>query len=141
MVTGFWLYYKDSQSRLTQLAASNAANEVVIAQQNSTIDQLKKAEEIRQYVLEKYYEELEAARNEVDTLESRLMQRDSETGQTVEIDEALQNKLEATEDLINREYNTSQKCVSLYSGVNINRLEKDKDAQEKLRRACGLIAR
>ena len=141
ILTGFYLYYKDAQSRIERLSQTVATNVMVIAQQNNTIDQLKKAEEIRKYVMEQYYEELEAARNEVNSLESRIAQMNAETGETETINQALQEKLEATEEMLNREYNLSQKCISLYSGVDINKLETNKDAQDNLRRVCGIVAR
>jgi hypothetical protein len=138
MLAGFYWYYRDSQARIADLISQNTANNLVIEQQNLTIEEFKKNEEIRKWVMEQYYKDLQSAREEVGELEKRLTEIDPETGENVDINEALQKDIGKTEDTINREYNNSRKCFSLYSGVSIEKVEPNESARQKLLRDCGL---
>jgi hypothetical protein len=138
MLAGFYWYYNNSQNRIEALVSQNTANNLVIEQQNTTIEEFKKAEEVRKYVLEQYYKELQAAREEVGELEKRLTEIDPNTGDNVPLNEALQKDLGKTEDAINLEYNNLRKCFSLMSGVSIEKVEPNVQAREKLLRDCGV---
>lgn len=138
IMAGFYWYYRDSQSRIAELVSQNTANNLVIEQQNLTIEEFKKNEEIRKYVMEQYYKELQTAREEVGELERRLTDVDPNTGNNVDLNEALTKELGKTEDRINLEYNNLQKCFSLMSGVSIEKVEPNVKAREKLLRDCGV---
>jgi hypothetical protein len=136
IMAGFYWYYRDSQSRIADLISQNTANNLVIEQQNITIEEFKKNEEIRKYVMEQYYKELQDAREEIGELEGRLTDVDPNTGNPVDLNEALMKELGKTEDNINLEYNNLRKCFSLMSGVSIEKVEPNVKAREKLLRDC-----
>jgi hypothetical protein len=135
-LAGFYWYYQDSQARIAEMAAAQAASSLVIEQQNLTIEEFKKNEEIRKYVMEQYYKELQDAREEIGELEGRLTELDPNTGNPVDLNEALMKELGKTEDNINLEYNNLHKCFSLMSGVSIEKVEPNVKAREKLLRDC-----
>ena len=133
----FW-YYKDSQATIAGLNKALTAQELITSEQKRTIETMEKNEEVRRYVMDQYYKEIERSRTEIATLEERLREINPETGEDSTINESINRDVNAMEDKINREWNNAQKCFELYSGVKIEKLETTKDGQTKLLRDCGL---
>jgi Mg2+ and Co2+ transporter CorA len=138
---GFYWYYQDSQTRIANLQKELVATQLVVTTQNETIKKMKEDAALAQKVQEETNKDLQDARDQITKMDEDLA--------------ALQDQLDALnkpvdplapfnpaeimklEQDINTQINQANKCFALYSGVPIDRLEKDKNAQAKLRRACG----
>lgn len=136
--SGFYFYYNASQKQIKELIDAKAKAEVTVAIQNKTIEDMQFNENVRKFILKQVYEELAEARKQDEKPEPTSPFVDPTTQEPVDLDKALQKDLGVTEDYINKQYNDTNKCVSLYSGVPVTELEKNKDEQDKLLRYCGI---
>lgn len=140
LAAGFYWYYNDTQKRLAANADVIAKQEVALTIQKSTLAEIKKMENIRINVMRDLYKDLEKAREQISEFEKEAESAvvDPETGQPFDLNKALEKDLGATEDFINKKHNDDMKCIELYSGVAVEKLEKTKNEQDFLLRYCGI---
>lgn len=134
--TGTYIYYAKSQSQIKKLIEENSKQEIALALQKKTIEDMELNAKVKTFILKEVYEELAAARNAAEEPEPESPITNPETGEPFNLNDALERELGITEEFLNKQYNDNNKCTSLYSGVPIEKLEKDKNEQTKLMQYC-----
>lgn len=138
MGAGTYFYYEKSQNQIRILIDENAKKTIALELQDKRIKELELNDSIRESILKQVYEDLANARKQDEKPEIESPIVDPLTNEPVDLDSALKKDLGVTENFINKQYNDNGKCESLYSGVPVSELEKDKNEQDKLLKYCGL---
>jgi hypothetical protein len=125
MVLGFWLYYKNSQKRLSEAAAQNAQQQIQIQQQQAIQKQMQqditKGAELRQTVTRQMVQ----TQRSVDDMRAKFVPRqDSSTGQPVTLGARAVEKTDTVERAVNRGTFDQLRCFELTTGSALTDDEK-----------------
>ncbi len=136
--SGFYFYYNKSQNQIKYLIEETAKKDLAIQLQNKTIADMRINDAKKDEVLQQLNKELAEARKQDEKPEVESPITNPDTNESLTLEESLKKDLGVTEDFINKQYNDNGKCITLYSGVPIEEVEKNKDEQDKLLKYCGL---
>lgn len=125
MVLGFWLYYKNTQKRLSEAAAQNAQQQIQIQQQQAIQEQMQKDIAKGAALRQNVTRQMAQTQRSVDDMRAKFVPRqDPITGQTVTLGVRAVEKTDTVERAVNRGTFDQLRCFELTTGSPLSDDEK-----------------